>query len=147
MREEEIRSASSGSKIDLDGSRRHGKKDAGEGQGKEGGEGGKGGREEGRIGPHRRLGFLFLARAVMSRSLTVVGSAGRRDTGHRLTTTLLLLSGGLLVPRQNSSIPYLRTGEILYLRRLMRTSRLSLWSDRTRDRPTAAVLVLVLLLR
>lgn len=44
MREEEIRSASSGSKIDLDGSRRHGKKDAGEGQGKEGGrEGRKGG--------------------------------------------------------------------------------------------------------
>lgn len=78
MREEEIRSASSGSKIDLDGSRRHGKKDAGEGQGKEGGrEGRKGGREEGRIGPHRRLGFLLLlARAVMSRSLTVVGSAG-----------------------------------------------------------------------
>lgn len=44
MREEEIRSASSGSKIDLDGSRRHGKKDAGEGQG------GREGREEGRKG-------------------------------------------------------------------------------------------------
>lgn len=47
VREEEIRSASSGSKIDLDGSRRHGKEDAGEGQGKEGGrEGRKGGRED-----------------------------------------------------------------------------------------------------